>query len=76
MIEARDFGSSFVGMLQSDFRLIVVGGSIAGHILAHCLHRAGVDFIVLEKLDEIASQEGASVGAMSRSAQHALRPGQ
>lgn len=63
-------------MPQSDFRVIVVGGSIAGLILARCLHRAGIDFIVLEKLDEIASQEGASVGAMSRNAQHALGPGQ
>ncbi|KAL4955526.1 hypothetical protein BDW69DRAFT_204441 [Aspergillus filifer] len=44
------------------FNVIIVGGSIAGLTLAHCLHRAGIDHIVLEKRPEIAPQEGASIG--------------
>ena len=46
------------------FRVIVVGGSVAGLSLAHCLQRAGIDYVVLEKRSEIAPQEGASVGIM------------
>ncbi|KAL3478063.1 hypothetical protein BJX99DRAFT_245755 [Aspergillus californicus] len=43
-------------------KVIIVGGSIAGLTLAHCLHRANIDHVVLEKRDEIAPQEGASIG--------------
>lgn len=47
---------------KSDFRVIIVGGSIAGLTLAHCLRRAKVAHVVLEKREEIAPQEGAFVG--------------
>jgi FAD dependent monooxygenase len=49
-------------MEQQQLKIIIVGGSIAGLTLAHCLHRANIDHIVLEKRDEIAPQEGASIG--------------
>ncbi|KAL5358191.1 hypothetical protein BJX96DRAFT_163591 [Aspergillus floccosus] len=51
-------------MAEEKFRVIIVGGSIAGLTLAHCLHRLGIDYIVLERRDEISPQEGASVGIM------------
>ncbi|KAL4960352.1 FAD-dependent oxidoreductase [Aspergillus stella-maris] len=47
---------------SAEFNVIIVGGSIAGLTLAHCLHRAGIDHIVLEKRPEIAPEEGASIG--------------
>lgn len=36
-------------MTSSSFRVIVVGASVAGLTLAHCLDQAGVDYLVLEK---------------------------
>ncbi|KAL8788616.1 MAG: hypothetical protein Q9195_007211 [Heterodermia aff. obscurata] len=53
---------------HSSFRVIIVGGSIAGLMLAHCLHRAGIDYLVLEARDDIAPQLGASVGIMPNGA--------
>ncbi|KAL8689123.1 MAG: hypothetical protein Q9218_005135 [Villophora microphyllina] len=53
---------------HSSFRIIIVGGSIAGLVLAHCLDRAGIDYVVLEGRDEIAPQVGASVGIMPNGA--------
>ncbi|KAL4748884.1 hypothetical protein BDW72DRAFT_214420 [Aspergillus terricola var. indicus] len=49
-------------MEKSTFRVIIVGGSIAGLTLAHCLERVGIDYLILEKASEIAPQVGASVG--------------
>nr|BCP96881.1 flavin-containing monooxygenase [Penicillium shearii] len=42
-------------------KVIIVGGSIAGLTLAHCLDKAGIDYVVLEKRKEITHQEGASI---------------
>lgn len=53
---------------DSTFRVVIVGGSIAGLTLAHCLHRARIDYVVLEKRQEIAPQEGASIGIMPNGA--------
>ncbi|KAL3490080.1 hypothetical protein BJX62DRAFT_226170 [Aspergillus germanicus] len=48
-----------------NFKVIIVGGSIAGLTLAHCLAKLpNVDFVILEKRAEIAPQEGASVGIL------------
>ncbi|KAL5339003.1 hypothetical protein BJX70DRAFT_408457 [Aspergillus crustosus] len=47
-----------------NFKVIIVGGSIAGLTLAHCLSRINVDYIILEKRVEIAPQEGASIGIL------------
>lgn len=44
--------------------MIIVGGSIAGLTLAHCLKRANIDHVVLEKGKTIAPQLGASIGIM------------
>lgn len=49
-------------MDHSDFKVIIVGGSISGLVLAHCLKLANIDHVVLEKRHEIAPQEGASIG--------------
>ena len=49
-------------MGHPDFKVIIVGGSISGLILAHCLKQANIDHVVLEKRKEIAPQEGASIG--------------
>ncbi|KAL4918466.1 hypothetical protein BDW62DRAFT_200844 [Aspergillus aurantiobrunneus] len=48
----------------TQFKVVIVGGSIAGLTLAHCLSRAGIDYVVLEKRNEIAPQVGASIGIM------------
>src|ERR1700710_1487471 len=42
-------------------RVIIVGGSVAGLTLAHCLHHNNIDFVVLEAHKEIAPQVGASI---------------
>ncbi|CAI7650768.1 unnamed protein product [Penicillium glandicola] len=44
------------------FKVIIVGGSIAGLTLAHSLSKANIDHVVLEKRAEIAPQEGAFIG--------------
>ena len=46
------------------FRVLIVGGSIAGLTLAHCLIKNNVEFLVLEARDNIAPQEGASIGIL------------
>ncbi|KAL4962870.1 FAD-dependent oxidoreductase [Aspergillus stella-maris] len=51
-------------MEKHPFRVIIVGGSIAGLTLGHCLARAGIDYIVLEKANEVAPQVGASIGLL------------
>lgn len=48
----------------SRFKVIIVGGSIAGLSLAHCLHKAGIKCIVLEKRSTISIQEGASIAVL------------
>ncbi len=42
-------------------RVVIVGGSIAGLTLAHCLHHNNIDFVVLEARNDIAPQVGASI---------------
>ncbi|PWY96454.1 monooxygenase [Aspergillus sclerotioniger CBS 115572] len=49
---------------KQPFRVIIVGGSIAGLTLAHCLIRNNIEFLVLEARDDIAPQEGASIGIL------------
>ena len=55
-------------MAVSPFKVIIVGGSITGLTLAHCLDRAGIDYIVLEKHPEIHPQIGASIGILPNGA--------
>ncbi|PYI33097.1 FAD/NAD(P)-binding domain-containing protein [Aspergillus indologenus CBS 114.80] len=49
---------------QPPFKVIIVGGSVAGLTLAHCLQHANIEHIVLEKGSDVAPQLGASVGIM------------
>lgn len=51
-----------------NFTVIIVGGSIAGLVLAHSLDRVGIHYVVLESNHEIAPQVGASVGIMPNGA--------
>ncbi|KAI0132728.1 hypothetical protein BJ170DRAFT_666126 [Xylariales sp. AK1849] len=46
---------------DSPFRVIVIGGGIAGLSASHMLHKAGIDHIVLERQSEIARLEGGSM---------------
>jgi FAD dependent monooxygenase len=54
--------------MEPKFKVIVVGGSIAGLTLAHCLDKAGIDYLVLEQHDNIAPQLGATIGIMPNGA--------
>lgn len=47
---------------ERPFRAIVVGGGIAGLLMSHALHRAGIDHVLFEKRKDIVAQEGASFG--------------
>lgn len=44
------------------FRVIIVGGGIAGLTLANALQHAGIDYVLLEARNEIAPQVGQSIG--------------
>lgn len=51
-------------MDKKSFKVIIVGGSIAGLSLALMLERNGIDFVILEAYGSIAPQVGASFGAL------------
>ena len=53
---------------QRKLKVIIVGASIAGLTLAHCLDRNGIDYVVLEAYKEIAPQIGASIGIFANGA--------
>jgi len=53
---------------MEDFKVLIVGGSVAGLALAHCLERLGISFDVLEQGDEISPQVGASIGILPNGA--------
>ncbi|KAL4966134.1 FAD-dependent oxidoreductase [Aspergillus stella-maris] len=46
------------------FRVIIIGGSITGLTLAHCLELAGIDYILLEKHVDILATVGGSLGLL------------
>lgn len=48
-------------MTESPFRVIIVGAGVAGLTASHCLQKAGIDHVVLERRTEIAPPEGASI---------------
>lgn len=43
------------------FRVIVIGGGPIGLTAAHSLYLAGIDFVVLERRDNIVEDKGASL---------------
>lgn len=49
---------------KGGFRVLIVGGSIAGLSLALALEKHGVDFLVLEGHPEVAPQVGASIAVL------------
>ncbi|GAD92949.1 hypothetical protein PVAR5_1548 [Paecilomyces variotii No. 5] len=51
-------------MASKNFKVIIVGGSIAGLSLALMLEKNGIDFVVLEGYPDIAPQVGASIGVL------------
>lgn len=55
-------------MSKSEFKVIIIGGSIGGLTLAHCLRNAKIDHIVLEKASNPAPQIGASIGILPNGA--------
>jgi len=52
-------------MESKSFKVVIVGGSIAGLSFALMLEKNGVDFVVLESYKSIAPQAGASIGVLS-----------
>ncbi|KAG2413080.1 hypothetical protein HFD88_010639 [Aspergillus terreus] len=54
--------------MESKFKVIIVGGSISGLTLSHCLNAAGISNIVLEKHTDITAQVGASIGVLPNGA--------
>jgi ribulose 1,5-bisphosphate synthetase/thiazole synthase len=50
-----------LAMSKHQMKVVIVGGSIAGLTLAHCLSHYGIDYVVLERRHDIAPQVGASV---------------
>ncbi|KAH6615392.1 FAD binding domain-containing protein [Boeremia exigua] len=54
-------------MTDNPFKVIVVGGGPVGLTAAHALHLANIDFVVLERNDDVAVDVGASLvlGAQS-----------
>lgn len=53
---------------MSTFKVVIVGGSIAGLTLAKILERYNIDYIVLEKHATIAPQVGASIATLPHGA--------
>lgn len=47
---------------MSDFKVVIVGASIAGLTLANLLQKFDIDFVVLEAHGVVAPQVGASIG--------------
>ncbi|KAL7626884.1 hypothetical protein AAE478_003658 [Parahypoxylon ruwenzoriense] len=54
--------------MLDDFKVIIVGGSVAGLSLAHCLERLGISFTILERQNQISPQLGASIGILPNGA--------
>ncbi|RAL03305.1 FAD-dependent monooxygenase spyC [Aspergillus ibericus CBS 121593] len=55
-------------MPKPQFTVIIVGGGIAGLTLAHCLYRANIHHIILEKHTDLSPQVGASIGILPNGA--------
>lgn len=49
---------------KSSFRVVIVGGGMAGLTLANTLQNADIDFVLLESRSVIDPQVGASIGML------------
>ncbi|KAI1763579.1 hypothetical protein GGR53DRAFT_497179 [Hypoxylon sp. FL1150] len=47
---------------NDDFKVIIVGGGVAGLTLANMLGRFNIDYVLLEGHDKIIPNTGASIG--------------
>ncbi|KAK0725997.1 hypothetical protein B0H67DRAFT_572071 [Lasiosphaeris hirsuta] len=47
--------------MASPFRVIVVGAGVSGLAASHCLQKAGIEHVVLERRSQVAPPEGASI---------------
>lgn len=43
------------------FKVVIIGGGLAGLGLAHCFSKAGIDYLILERNEEICIPDGASM---------------
>ncbi|GAB1319710.1 FAD NAD(P)-binding domain protein [Madurella fahalii] len=50
------------------FRVVIVGGGVAGLTLANALEKADIDYVLLERRSDVAPQVGASIGIMPNGA--------
>jgi 2-polyprenyl-6-methoxyphenol hydroxylase-like FAD-dependent oxidoreductase len=48
--------------IKDNFKVVIVGGGVAGLTLAIMLERFDIDYVVLESRSEIAPNAGASIG--------------
>ncbi|KAI1412765.1 FAD binding domain protein [Hypoxylon sp. FL1857] len=46
---------------ETPFRVIIVGAGVAGLTASHCLHKAGIDHIILERRADVAPAMGSSI---------------
>lgn len=51
--------------MSKSFKVIIVGGGIAGLTLANMLERVGIDYLLLEANSHIAPVVGASIGLLA-----------
>ncbi|KAL4981578.1 hypothetical protein BDW68DRAFT_183353 [Aspergillus falconensis] len=49
------------GKNKAPMRVVIIGGSVTGLTLAHCLDKAGIDYVVLEKQQDILPVLGGSI---------------
>ncbi|KAK5999341.1 hypothetical protein QM012_005559 [Aureobasidium pullulans] len=56
----------------TSLKVIIAGGGIAGLTLANALEQANIDYVLLERRDEIAPQVGASIGMLANGCRTSL----
>ena len=62
-------------MSNDPFKVIVVGGGPVGLTAAHALYLANIDFVVLERNDDVAVDVGASLALGADSMRFMQQPG-
>ncbi|KAK1999495.1 FAD binding domain-containing protein [Colletotrichum falcatum] len=48
-------------MTNDSFRVVIIGGGPSGITTAYALYHAGIDFVLLERRNEVAEDQGASL---------------
>ena len=54
--------------MSENFKVLIIGGSVAGLTLALCLEKLEISYEILEQREDISPQVGASVGIMPNGA--------